>query len=112
APSPPAKARHEVPDARCLHRAWVHARRPQSTKTPMSHIKSRKHAVPNTRSPQSITAATLLTSLALGVPAGAVAADVASGPAPEPQTTTLDKIDVHGERIKRYSADQASSPKF
>lgn len=76
------------------------------------HIKSRKHAVPNAKSPQSLTAATLLTSLALGVPAGAMAADVASGPSPEPQTTTLDKIDVHGQRIKRYSAEQASSPKF
>ena len=78
----------------------------------MAHIKSRKHAVPHTKSPQSLTAATLLTSLALGLPAGAVAADLASGPSPEPQTTTLDKIDVHGERIKRYSADQSSSPKF
>src|SRR3546814_4244412 len=78
----------------------------------MAHIKSRKHAVPNTKSPQSLTAATLLTSLALGVPAGALAADVASGPSPEPQTTTLDKIDVHGERIKRYSAERSSSPKF
>ena len=78
----------------------------------MAHIKSRKHAVPNTKSPQSLTAATLLTSLALGLPASAVAHDVASGPGPEPQTTTLDKIDVHGERIKRYSADQSSSPKF
>src|SRR3546814_7605144 len=83
-----------------------------STKTPMAHIKSRKHAVPSTKSPQSLTAATLLTSLALGVPAGALAADVASGPSPEPQTTTLDKIDVHGERIKRYSAERSSSPKF
>jgi len=75
----------------------------------MSHIKSRKHALPGAKSPQSLTAATLLTSLALGVPASAVAADVASGP--EPQTTTLDKVDVHGERIKRYSAETAS-PKF
>src|SRR3546814_6305615 len=83
-----------------------------STKTPMAHIKSRKHAVPSTKSPQSLTAATLLTSLALGVPAGALAADVASGPSPEPQTTTPDKIDVHGERIKRYSAERSSSPKF
>lgn len=78
----------------------------------MAHIKSRKHVVPATKSPQSLTAATLLTSLALGLPASAVAHEVASGPSPEPQTTTLDKIDVHGERIKRYAADQVSSPKF
>src|SRR5690606_19854844 len=110
APSPPSQACHEVPDAfRIRVRGCGRASPTSTTKTPMSHIKSRKHALPGAKSPQSLTAATLLTSLALGVPASAVAADVASGP--EPQTTTLDKVDVHGERIKRYSAETAS-PKF
>jgi catecholate siderophore receptor len=77
----------------------------------MAHIKSRKHAVP-AKSPQSLTAATLLTSLALGLPASAVAQDAASGPSPDAQATTLDKVDVHGQRIKRYAADHVSSPKF
>jgi catecholate siderophore receptor len=62
----------------------------------MAHIKSRKHAVPNTKSPQSVAAATLLTGLALGLPASAAAADAASGPEPELQATTLDKVEVHG----------------
>ncbi len=63
----------------------------------MAHIKSRKHAVPNTRSSQSVATATLLTSLALGLPASALAQDIpASGPGPELSATTLDKIEVHG----------------
>ena len=61
----------------------------------MAHITSRKHATPSPKS-QPLTAATLLTSLALGLPASAVAQDVASGPAAEPQATTLDKVEVHG----------------
>ncbi|HVI57377.1 MAG TPA: catecholate siderophore receptor Fiu [Luteimonas sp.] len=77
----------------------------------MAHIKSRKHAIPRAKSPQPLTAATLLTTLALGVPATA-AAQVASGPSPDAQATTLDKVDVQGHRIKRYSAERSSSPKF
>jgi catecholate siderophore receptor len=77
----------------------------------MAHFKSRKHAIPRAKSPQPLTAATLLTTLALGVPATA-AAQVASGPSPDAQATTLDKIDVQGHRIKRYAADQVASPKF
>jgi catecholate siderophore receptor len=61
----------------------------------MAHIKSRKHAA-TAKSPQSLTAATLLTSLALGLPASAIAQDIASGPSPEPQAKTLDKVEVHG----------------
>ncbi len=77
----------------------------------MAHIKSRKHVVPGAKSPQSLTAATLLTTLALGVPASA-SAQVASGPSADAQATTLDKVDVQGHRIKRYSAEQSASPKF
>jgi catecholate siderophore receptor len=62
----------------------------------MAHIKSRKHAVPGAKSPQSLTAATLLTSLALGLPATAAAQDTTSGPNPDAQAKTLDKIEVHG----------------
>ena len=36
----------------------------------MNPIKSRKHATPASRSPNGLTTATLLTSLALAVPAG------------------------------------------
>lgn len=67
-----------------------------ATKDTMAHIKSRKHAVPSTKSSQSVTAATLLTGLALGLPASAAAADAAPGPEPELQATTLDKVEVHG----------------
>ena len=73
----------------------------------MAHIKSRKHA--RFSSPQSL-AATLLTGLALGVPAAS--AQVASGPTADDQTRTLDQVEVQGHRVKRYAADQASSPKF
>src|SRR3546814_7102727 len=34
-PSPPSQASHEVPDARCLHLAWVRPRVAHSTKTPL-----------------------------------------------------------------------------
>src|SRR3546814_11629444 len=68
-PSPPSQASHEVPDARCLHLAWVRPRVAHSTKTPMAHLKRRKTALPNTKSPQLLPAATLLTRLPLGVPA-------------------------------------------
>lgn len=74
----------------------------------MAHIKSRKHA--GFSSPQSLTAATLLTGLALGVPTAS--AQVASGPTADDQTRTLDQVEVQGHRVKRYAADQASSPKF
>ncbi|GAB3306385.1 catecholate siderophore receptor Fiu [Luteimonas notoginsengisoli] len=62
----------------------------------MAHITSRKHATPASKPSQPLTAATLLTSLALGLPASAVAQDAPSGPAAEPQATTLDAVEVHG----------------
>lgn len=77
---------------------------------PMPHIKSRKHARPRPSVAPSLAAATLLTSLAAapGVAVAQVAPDaVALAPA-----TDLDRIDVRGYRVKRYSADQLSSPKF
>ena len=76
-------------------RARLAGRHPYRNEGNMVHIKSRKHAVP-AKSPQSLTAATLLTSLALGLPASAVAQEVDSGPSPEPQAKTLETVEVHG----------------
>ncbi|HUH89254.1 MAG TPA: catecholate siderophore receptor Fiu [Lysobacter sp.] len=77
----------------------------------MAHIKSRKHALSRALSPQSLTAASLLTSLALGAPMAA-SAQTAGGPAADAPTTTLDEISVEGKRVKTYSSRQLSSPKF
>src|SRR3546814_9340377 len=51
-PRPPSQASHEVPDARCLHLAWVRPRVAHSTKTHSAHLKSRKDAVPKEREGQ------------------------------------------------------------
>lgn len=72
----------------------------------MSPIKSRKHALP--RSP---LAATLATGLALGASLSAHAQSV-GGPSAEEgeqqkKTTTLDKVEVQGERVVKIA-----SPKF
>ncbi len=82
-------------------------------------IKSRKHARPTpSRSSQSLTAATLITSLALGVPAAAAAQDAASGPSANPpadtgtRVTDLGKVEVKGNGILPYGANALSSPKF
>lgn len=76
----------------------------------MSHIKSRKHTRPT--GAQSFTAATLLTGLALGMPGVASAATPADSSGPLGQATRLDAVEVRGQRLKRYSDDELSSPKF
>ena len=75
----------------------------------MNPIKSRKHATPASRSPNGLTTATLLTSLALAVPA---AAQVASDNAPKPDPTTLPEVHVEGTSVGEYKADKLASPKF
>lgn len=75
----------------------------------MNPIKSRKHATPASRSPNGLTTATLLTSLALAVPA---AAQVASDNAPKPDPTTLPEVHVEGTSVGQYKADKLASPKF
>ena len=75
----------------------------------MNPIKSRKHATPASRSPNGLTAATLLTSLALAVPA---AAQVASDNTPKPDPTTLPEVHVEGASVGEYKADKLASPKF
>jgi len=77
----------------------------------MAAIKSRKHAVSRNNPAHSLTTASLLTSLAIGLP-GIAAAQQASGPYSDDQVTTLGKIDVKGERIKEYGAERVASPKF
>ncbi len=75
----------------------------------MNPIKSRKHATPALRSPNGLTTATLLTSLALAVPA---AAQVASDNTPKPDPTTLPEVHVEGTSVGQYKADKLASPKF
>lgn len=75
----------------------------------MNPIKSRKHATPASRSPNGLTTATLLTSLALAVPA---AAQVASDNAPKQDPTTLPEVHVEGTSVGQYKADKLASPKF
>lgn len=75
----------------------------------MNPIKSRKHATPASRSPNGLTTATLLTSLALAVPA---AAQVASDNAPKSDPTTLPEVHVEGTSVGQYKADKLASPKF
>lgn len=78
----------------------------------MAYIKSRKHPLTPAKSPQSLGAAALLTGLVLGVPAVA-SAQAATGPSADDQkTTTLDQVEVKGQRAKRYSSEQLSSRKF
>ena len=89
---------------------------PDLTRIPthMSRIKSRKHAVSRTTLPAaSLTAATLLTSLALGacLPAhaqstGGPSADEAEQRKPK----TLETVEVEGQRVRSYSGE-LTSPK-
>ena len=75
------------------------------------YIKSRKHAV-SRRAPTSLTA-TLFTGLALGaaLPADAQSVGPAAADPEQRKTTTLDKVEVQGERERQYSGE-VSSPKF
>jgi catecholate siderophore receptor len=75
----------------------------------MSPIKSRKHHVPQ-HGARPLTAATLLTGIALAVPFASAARD--AGSAGPDAARTLDRLEVHGERIRRYGGDAPSSPKF
>ena len=86
----------------------------------MPPIKSRKHALGLTAGASRLTptaslTAALFTGLALGasLPAHAQAAGGPSAEDPDPQrkTTTLDKVEVHGEHGRQYSGE-VSSPKF
>ncbi len=97
-----------------------------STSSPS--IKSRKHPRPSPRRPaQSLTAATLITSMALGLPAAAAAQDAAHGPRAtdaeagsnssadtyaDARVTDLGKVVVKGTSILPYGANKVSSPKF
>jgi catecholate siderophore receptor len=78
----------------------------------MSHIKSRKHPPLGHK---AFALSTLMTGIALGLPAIAVAAaptatagDAGSGATPP---STLPAIQVKGQRVQ-YKVDQVSSPKF
>lgn len=73
----------------------------------MSHIKSRKHPRPSTA--RSLGTASLLTGLALATPLAAHATGEVSA---DSDTKTLDHVEVVGQRVKRYGADEVSSPKF
>ncbi len=73
----------------------------------MSYIKSRKHPRPSTA--RSLGAASLLTGLALGAP---IAAHAAGEVAADADTKTLENLEVHGQRVKRYLNEALSSPKF
>ncbi|AXI84043.1 catecholate siderophore receptor Fiu [Xylella taiwanensis] len=66
----------------------------------MPFIKSRKHLIAATASNRHFTAVALLSSFSLVSQAQAI------------QTTTLDKINVQGEQLKRYSADKPASGKY
>ena len=78
----------------------------------MSPIKSRKHAV-SRNNPSTSLAAALFTGLALSASMGAQAQSVGGPSADEDQrkTTTLDKVEVQGERERQYSGE-VISPKF
>lgn len=79
-----------------------------------SPIKSRKHPVSRT-SPNATLAATLVATLALGTTMAAQAqAQATVGPSDaedQKKTTTLDRVEVQGERERQYSGE-VSSPKF
>jgi catecholate siderophore receptor len=74
----------------------------------MAPIKSRKHPLSRTLSSQSLTAASLLTSLALGAP---MAANAGGTPAVAGQATPteLDRVKVHGQRPAGYTLDSITS---
>lgn len=71
-------------------------------------IKSRKHAAPVLRPPSSLATATLITGLALAVPAAAQVATDGNNPDP----TTLPEIHVEGVRVGDIKSDKIASPKF
>jgi catecholate siderophore receptor len=83
---------------------------------PMAAIKSRKHAVTSCKQPATagmLTAATLLTGLALAFPAAA--ADVSAGSFLEPQVANaknLPGVKVEAVAGDDYRVDHVSSPKF
>ncbi|HHW4682234.1 MAG TPA: catecholate siderophore receptor Fiu, partial [Xylella sp.] len=66
----------------------------------MPFIKSRKHLTTATTSSRHLTATALLSSFSLICQAQAI------------QTTTLDKVNVQGEQLKRYYADKPASEKY
>jgi catecholate siderophore receptor len=74
----------------------------------MSPIKSRKHPTP-TYGARPLTAATLLAGIAFAAPFTSQAQD--AGRAVGDDARTLDRLEVHHDRIKRYGGD-VSSPKF
>lgn len=74
-------------------------------------LKNRKHAIPRSLTAQSLTAATLLGSLAL-TSATAIAADADADADAAERPTTLDKVDVEAHRAKRYLVEKPASPKF
>lgn len=76
----------------------------------MSHIKSRKHTAPTLRPAQGLATATLLTSLALALPAAAQA--TSDGEAKKSDATTLPGLQVEGVRVEGYKSDKVASPKF
>ncbi|WCF27655.1 catecholate siderophore receptor Fiu [Xylella fastidiosa] len=68
----------------------------------MPFIKSRKHLITATASSRHLTAAALLSSFSFSFVAQAQAIPI----------TTLDKIDVQAEQLKRYSADKPTYGKY
>ncbi|MBS7456972.1 catecholate siderophore receptor Fiu [Coralloluteibacterium stylophorae] len=70
----------------------------------MAYIKSRKHAL----AAPTLGAATLLTGLAIAAPGVAAEADAADGS----RAARLDQVEVRGERVKLYGAEEVDSPKF
>ena len=78
----------------------------------MSRIKSRKHAASRANPAVSLTA-TLLTGLALGssLPLHAQSSGPSADEGDQRKTTTLEKVEVEGERERPYSGE-ISSPKF
>ncbi len=75
----------------------------------MSPIKSRKHPTP-AHGARPLTAATLLAGIAFAAPFTSQAQD--AGRAVGDDARTLDRLEVHHDRIKRYGGDALSSPKF
>ena len=79
----------------------------------MDFIKSRKHPVPRRPAAPTLTAATLMTSLALALPAAAAASTDASFPSADQLASAKQLPAVHVEGIGNpYKVDRLSSPKF
>ncbi len=70
----------------------------------MSHIKSRKHAIP-TRTASSLATAGLVTGLSLAALPG-----LAHAEAPPPDARTLDQVQVHA--TSGFKSEKSASPKF